>query len=132
MIGKFKITSAITCEHIVESADKKHTLINTYSGNVLMSEFPGTIFIAFYVEFTSKTKQEINSEIALYLGNKVAVRGKSTLKFDGVNPLVAVIPAGVLQVEKPSTMKLMFTANGGKPIKLIEKKFIPIGDSPIA
>ena len=127
MSAKFKVTNSLTCEHIVESADKKHTLINTYAGNILLTEIPGRIFIAFYIEFISNVEQEIDAEIALYLGRKAAMKGETKLKFDGVNPLVLTLPSGVLQVKKPVTLKLIITPTGEKPSKLIEKKLMLIG-----
>lgn len=134
MKNSFKVSNALACEHVIDGVNKKHTLINTYAGNILLAEFPAKIFLAFYVEFISNAAYETEAEISLHLGRKVAMRGALNIKFDGINPLVLAIPAGVLQVEKPTRMKLMITPSGGKAIKLIEKELMPLEGqaSPIA
>lgn len=132
MSATFKIGNALACEHIVEGPDKKHILINTVAGNLLVAEFPATIPLSFYIEFMSNQAQEIGAEITLLVGKKVTMKGDLTLKFDGTNPVVLTIPSGMLTLKKPTTIKLMVAPQGGKPIKAIEKKLILLEASPIA
>lgn len=124
MNNKFKIINAIVCEYIVEGLNNKHTLINTYAGAVMFTQFPASMVLAFYVESISDRAQEGDAEVELLVDRRVAMKGTIKLKFDGVNMSVLSIPAGVLQVSKPSTLKLMITPIGGKPIKIIEKKIM--------
>ena len=124
MKSPFKIVTTLTCEHIIEGSNKKHTLINTYAGNVLLNEFPAQLFLAFYIEFVCNKAQVVDAEIALFVGRKEAMRGAVQVAFDGVNPVILSIPAGVLKLEKPTTLKLVITPKGGKAMKIVEKRLM--------
>lgn len=126
MKKSFKVSNAIACEHVIDSTNKKHTLINTYAGDILLSEFPAAIFLAFYIELMGSVAYETDVEISLYLDRKEVMKGPLNIKFDGINPLVIAIPSGVLQVETPAKMRLMITPSGGKAIKIIEKNLMPL------
>ena len=121
MTTPFKLGNVVLCEHIVEGLRNKHTLINTYSGDILVEEFPAIIPVSFYIEVrpTGAFKGEIM--IKLLLGRKEAMRGGAAVDFQSNVPAVVAIPTGLLQIQKATTMKLLIGIEGDHFAKGFEK-----------
>lgn len=130
MSAAIKLGNVILCEHIVEGKNNKHTLINVYSGDILMSEFPGHIPVAFYIELLPGPPISSHVEIKLMLGKKQVMRGGADISISAINTSVMAIPMGLLMIESPTALRLMVTADGAKPLKALEKKISLVGATP--
>jgi hypothetical protein len=50
----FKITLCLACEDIREEKHGKHSLMGLYTGDILISDIPGNVPMAFFMEFEVK------------------------------------------------------------------------------
>lgn len=123
MTNPLKITNMIVAEYIVEGVNNKHTIINVYSGDILLSEIPASIPIAFYIEMKSSRDYSGTISIKLMLGKKVAMEGGANVELRAGNPAVMAIPTGLIALKSPTTMKLFIGIEGERPMKVVEKKF---------
>lgn len=119
----FKITNMLVAEYIVEGKDNKHTIINTYSGDVLVSDFPASIPVAFYMEAKPLKDYSGMLSIKLMLGRDVAMEGGAHVDLRTGSPAVIAIPTGLIKLKSATTMKLYVGIDGEAPIKAVAKKF---------
>lgn len=121
MSAPFKLGNVIACEYIVEGANNKHTLINTYAGDILVQEFPAAIAVAFYIELLPTRDYNGDLEITLMVEKKAAMKGGAKLNFAVGTPSVMAIPMGLVTLPKAATFKLLIGLKGARPIKAVEK-----------
>ena len=131
MTSPLRFGNAILCEYIVEGINKKHTLINTYSGDILVEELPSQMAVAFYIEIYATRLYKGHVEIKLMLGKREAMRGDVEVDLIPPNPAIIAIPMGLLKIDAPATLRLIVTPTGGKPMKAIEKKISLAVTAPI-
>jgi hypothetical protein len=62
---KIKFFNAILCEHVVAGANNKQTLVNVYSGDVIVRELPAHLTFGVYLELASDTPERFQLEIRL-------------------------------------------------------------------
>ncbi|MBN9308226.1 hypothetical protein, partial [Devosia sp.] len=60
MAKKLKFLNAILCEHVVAGANKKHTLINVFGGNIIVEQLPATLTFGLYVEMAAGSPPEMD------------------------------------------------------------------------
>lgn len=123
-----KVGNALACEHIVEGLNGKHTLINTYTGDIFASEFPARIPVSFYIEVTAKHPYIGRLDISLQLGRSEILQGGAEVALEAGRAAVIIVPTGFLQIDEPSKMKMMIGIPGEKMIKATETT---IGQMPV-
>lgn len=121
MTTPFKLGNVVVCEYIVEGANNKHTLINTYTGDILVKEFPASIAVAFYIEFIPVQDYHGELEITLLVGKKVAMKGAAELDFTAGRPSVMAIPMGLITLSKAEKFRLLIGVKDARPLKAVEK-----------
>lgn len=122
MTSSFKIANAMACEHLVQGQGNKHTLINTYSGDILVAEFPARLPIAFYIELVPNIFGNISLSVQLSYGRKLAVEAKAVSVFEEGNVAVVAIPDGLMLFEKPGVLKVSIRADGEKSVLALKKE----------
>lgn len=118
----FKIGNVIMCEYIVEGVNNKHTLINTYAGDILVNEIPAQIPIAFYMEFIPTVSRTEHLKMRILVGGTEAVGGIAQVEFEAGRPAILVISMGLLRVEKPTSLRVFIQSGEERPIKVLERK----------
>ncbi len=121
MIAPFKLTNAIVCEYIVEGANNKHTLINTFAGDILVKEFPASIAVAFYIEILPTQNFNGELEISLMIGKKTAMNGVSKIELVAGRPAVMAVPMGLIKLPKAEKFRLTLGVKDFRPMKVVEK-----------
>lgn len=128
MPRKIKFLNALLCEHVVMGANKKHTLINVYSGNIIVGQLPANLTFGLYVEMAAGSPPEMDVE--LRMDGKPF--GKIVAQFPGnhmeqqSNLVVPLIQVGI---DKDLTFSVVATADGYANTTLIKKR-ISIGEVP--
>jgi hypothetical protein len=117
----YKLGNVIVCEHIVQGLNNKHTLINIYSGDILLQEFPANLLLGFYTEFLPSDSGNASLELSISLGKKEVIRGEAEVKFEKGKPALLVLPATPFKIENACKMRVMVAVNGDKPICIVQK-----------
>lgn len=126
--GKFG--NVVICEHVVASSGNKHTLIGTYSGDILVAVIPARIPIAFYIEYTP-TEGNLTKPIEIHVklnGKKIAgLVAEYDPSSDSKEGLI-ILPNMAITLDKPSVFELTASVEGEKPTLLVKKR-ITEGDT---
>jgi hypothetical protein len=122
MMG-IKIKNAIVCEHIVEGKNNKHTLVNTMAGDILAESFPANMSIAFYIELTSTQDIVETVNIKIILGKMQVAGGDAEIPFKKDESAVLALPAGLLNVDAPTKLKVIIQCGDAKPVTAVAKTF---------
>jgi hypothetical protein len=127
MPPKIKIGNAVLCEHVVEGLGKKHTLVNTFAGDVLVPQFPATLFFGLYIEYYSE-KDHGNLSIDILIdGKKFAeVTVSYTLATPG-RPGIISIP--IFEVGAPSegVLEIVMREEGRRRTPVLKKQILLLG-----
>lgn len=134
MTISFKVINMIVAEYVVQCINNKSTIINAYSGDVLVDEFPAFIPIAFYIEIKALRDFIGPINTKLLLGKRVAMEGRASADLHIGNSTVLVVPTGMIKLDAPTAIKLYIGVEGEASVKAAEKKFIlnPARSSPTA
>ena len=128
MAKKLKFHNAILCEHVVLGANKKHTLINVYSGDIIMGEMPAMLTLGLYVEMAAGAPAMMDIELQF---DHVAF-AKIKARFPAGNeekPSNLVVPLIQASIEKNLTFSAVATADGYVKTTILEKR-ISKGEIP--
>ena len=118
---KIKVGNALLCEFIAEGVNGKHTLVNAYSGDILMKDMPAAIPIAFYIEIIPDTTKSTDVELRVMLGNKTIAIAGATMDFNAGEMCLIAIPTSIINIEKNSVLKVTMSAEDIKPLTLISR-----------
>lgn len=118
---QFNILNAVSCEHIVNGADGKHTLINTQSGDLLVSEFPARIKFALYVEIVPNFNGSNSVNIRAKIEGEEIMRGTASAELTKGQPAVIVIPDSVINFQAPGTLEIEMWIDSQEPVMALQK-----------
>lgn len=121
MARRLKFLNAILCEHVAQGSNKKHTLVNAYSGDIVVDRFPADLTFGIYVEMAAGAPLEM--DIELRLSNKVIAKVHAIFPVsNSEKPSTLVIPHIQLPVPEETTFSVVATADGYAATTLIDKK----------
>lgn len=114
--------NTLLCEHVVPGLGNKNTLINVFSGDVLVTDFPARLLFGFYTDYiphvpSGKVRIEINIDRKLFA--YVDAEFKDTTI--GTPGAIAV---PVLEIGLDSDVDLTFVAKveGAKSQTILKKR----------
>ena len=120
---RIKIGNVIMCEFIAEGVNNKHTLVNTISGDLLISEFPVQISTAFYLEIIPSETADIPIDLSIFLGRRRIAGAQAVMPFEKGKTGIIALPNALIKVDAPSEVKVTISAEGS-PSKTIFRKRI--------
>jgi hypothetical protein len=121
---KLKLGNAIVCEFIAQGINNKHSIINNYAGNIFVAEFPANVSLAFYIELFADFTATLKGSITVSLDKKKIASLDAEFEFKEGIPNIVVAPTASILIEKQSTLNLVVSIAGHKPIKAINKPII--------
>lgn len=125
-----KFGNFILCEHVIQGIGNKYTLVNVYSGDILLSEFPATIALGLYAEFFSPKDAVIEFEVELTLNGK----NIGTLMLTpndpsppsppsgSNNPNILAVPLFNVHFVEESIFEAFLKLDGAKPKRLMSRR----------
>jgi len=122
--GKGYQAFALFCEDTRLEAGNKHTILGAFVGDLLVDEFPANIKFAVYgvVVFDKVGHHRLEWRVRLNkdpLGTAVA---EADVLADNSN--VLLVPAGLVHVERPSTLAIDLSIDGSRFATLVQTKLI--------
>lgn len=119
---KLKITNALLCEHAVAGANNKHTLINVYSGDIVVATLPATLTFGLYVDISVETSPaEMTIDMKMD-GRVFATIGATFPKPSTSQGSTLVIPLIQAGIDKDLVFEVVAKAEGYSPTTLIKKR----------
>lgn len=125
-MAKLKIGNAVLCEHAVIGPNNKHTLVNVYSGDIIVRTLPATLSFGLYIEVLSSNNPEKLS-VEVCISRKPALIAETAIPDKGMG--IILIPIFALNIPKNVNLEIFAVTEGGKR-QLILKKRIYQGTIP--
>ncbi len=132
MTKTLKFGAVIACEHVVMGTGNKSTLINVYSGDIVVSELPVSISMGLYIEHWQTNEQNGKLTLTIMLGTKPIVKIEAKIGENADDPTavgILAIPHMLIQVPQKTTFKVIASCEGFKD-KIIVNKKISQGQLP--
>jgi hypothetical protein len=123
-VKRLKIGNAVVCEYIAEGARNRHTLVNVFSGDFVVEEFPAKFHIAVFIEI-EPSDEAINNLIF-----EVKRNGKTIGKLTGEEAIEPASKAAItspqmpLEFAKASELSIVAQADGYSKTTVLRKKVL--------
>ena len=119
----FEIKNSLLCEDIREEKTGKRTLVGVYSGDVDISEIPGTMAIALYTEIEILIPGNYELSLRLSGPGDHSATLKANLALDKINKFaILATPRIDILVDREGTLKFEISTDGEDWTTLFEKK----------
>ena len=119
----FEIKNSLLCEDIREEKTGKRTLVGVYSGDVDISEIPGTMAIALYTEIEILIPGNYELSLRLSGPGDHSATLKANLALDKINKFaILATPRIDILVDRDGTLKFEISTDGEDWTTLFEKK----------
>ncbi|MCC0807595.1 hypothetical protein FPV16_15385 [Methylobacterium sp. W2] len=123
MAKNLNFGNVVLCEHVIAGDRSKHTLINVFSGDVIVEELPNVLLFGFFAEFKPDTLQEIDILLNVFLEKEMIgqITGKvSPKKLEEVGTIV--IPSFPVSVQKDTYLNVIASSDGYRDKEILKKK----------
>lgn len=123
MAKNHQFGNVMLCEHVAEGSRKKHVLVNTYSGDIRVIEFPAEIPFSIYVEVEMRKFGPAAIELTIKAGGKRIGLLKAELDASADAP-IGVLAANGIPIRFESAGELVIEAqiDGGRKETILRKK----------
>lgn len=114
--------NVLVCEYVALGAHRKHTIVNVYTGDILVRKFPVTIPLSFYLEVApSEILGSRQLSVKVYVGDEVRAEATAEFEFEEGKPGLLTFPQIGCEFDKPSSIKLVISEVDGKARTIVEK-----------
>jgi hypothetical protein len=119
---QIKVGNAFACEYVALGSNNKHTLVNVYTGDILVREFPANIPLAFYIEIVPDPEMSQLLKIQVLQNKKLKGELVGEFEFEPDKVALAIIPQLPFTIAKDTTVRVVAQCEGGRSTTLIAKK----------
>jgi hypothetical protein len=134
---KSSFGNVVLCERVFQGENNKHILCNTYSGDIVVQEFPARFPLSVYLEIKSSKIGDEEIKVEYLVDNKTVIEGVATAKSEKLGQIVVmIVPMFMAAFEKDGAIKVRVTQEGMAPTmalnKTVTKGLISTPQPPIA
>jgi hypothetical protein len=124
-LKNFKIKNAILCEDLRHEINGKHSLMGVFVGDVQVSNLPGPIDLAFYLDGTAIKPEPTSIEVRLSLPSKRRAMIKMNFRTEAPDAAVSLVSPGMMvQLEEEGMIEIAVRDPDGPWKTIISKKVI--------
>jgi hypothetical protein len=127
--SKIDIGNVVLCEHVVPGLGNKHTLINVYSGDLIVTELPAKLMLALYMEYSAKAPEAFEVLVEIMMNKKDFGRLRFAVEA-GPQLGVMAIPHMELGFDRDVVLEVRATVDGEKARRVL-RKHVALGVMPI-
>jgi len=122
-VKRFKVGNVVLCEHVVQGAGNKHTLVNVYTGDLLLQDVPGTIMLGLYVEIRPQPSIPPMIELDLRVGGKPLAAVQVSLEnHDPSKPAILAIPMFPVEISEDTHLRIKLVAEGFQALTIVDRR----------
>jgi hypothetical protein len=110
------------CEHVVEGARNKLTLINVYSGDIAVGEFPASLMLGMFFEYLPDKDGDV--ELTVDIGANGRVMGRVEVAAEGAKQgqsVTFVLPSFQMTIPTEAAIEATAHRKGYKKTKFLSK-----------
>lgn len=126
---RIKTGNVVACEYVALGSYSKHTLINVYTGDIAVREFPATFPLAFFIEIIPHEGMPQEIKIQIKQGRKTSAELVVNFKFELGKPALMILPQILLTFPNDTVVQVVGSGDGLKPTVLATKK-VRVGPFP--
>lgn len=126
---QIKTGNAVACEYAALGAYGKHTLVNIYTGDIVVQELPARIPIAFYIEVIPDSGMPSSIKLEVFQNKKLRFAATAEFEFEADKIGLVVLPQLPFSLEKNTEVRLVASCEGYKATTLVRKR-ISVGPIP--
>jgi hypothetical protein len=120
-----RFQNAILCEDVRYEVGNKKSLIGTFAGNIIVSEFPAAIQLAVYLEYTPKTVGK-DEKVDLEMWQDDVKIGSATIIVNAKNNdnATLILPRAIVPFKKEGAFRVTASIDGGQSFEVLTKQLI--------
>lgn len=125
MPKKIQIGNALLAEYVGQGNRNKHTLVNVYSGDIIVKEIPAELAFGLYIEMLRPALDSVPEEFDLTLNfdSKTVFKATARMSFkDDSKTAVFMIPMFQLPVPNDGQLEVVIVAKGFQKATVISKR----------
>lgn len=124
MPKKFRLGNVLLCDYAGKGNNNKHTLVNVYSGDVVVHGFPADLSFGIYFELLADKSGEIPSDFDLEVvfdgGTMFKAHGNRSGDANSVATLI--LPMFQFKALKDGALELVLTSPGYSRVVALSKR----------
>ena len=123
MAKPIKVTNKLLCELVSPSNNNKHTLVNVYSGDIIVSDMPSHLQLGLYIEAAVSSEYQGTLQLEIRWLRKAIIRGETKVVGKASEgTAVIVLPSFNLPLDRDGVLDVFFSGDGIRRQKLMSKK----------
>lgn len=120
---KLKFNNSIICDYASAGQGNKHTLVNVYSGDIILSKIPAKIKLAFYSELIFQEKGEFELTLEFFQGKKQFAKANAKLSGGDAGQVgVILVNSMEVEVKRDGFLKIVAWREGYEKTTLLNKR----------
>jgi len=116
------IGNAVVCEYVAAGENGKTSLINVYSGDIIVSALPSSLHLGIYIELIPETDGDIDIQIEIMLGEKMLAEAHVKITGKKNEPASIVLAAMQILIEQDTMLKVIADGDGYEKRTVLAKK----------
>lgn len=102
---------------------KKHILLNTYSGDVIVNDLPANLQFGLYIEIYAAKNGQDTVKMELLLNDKVLLDGQADMMGEKAGHLaVLTMPSFFVNIDRDATLAVRITQENMMPTVALKKR----------
>ncbi|SMQ61430.1 hypothetical protein SAMN06297468_0559 [Altererythrobacter xiamenensis] len=126
---KLRTDNVVVCEYVAKGAHSKHTLVNVYTGDIIVREFPATFPLAFYIEIVPFEDLPEKLTFQVKKGRKVAAEIEVGFKYEKGKTALLTLPQIPITFTKNVDISVVAMGDGLQTTTVVKKK-VSTGEIP--
>lgn len=123
MTKSLKFGNVIVCEYASKGERNKFTLVNIFSGDIIVAEFPANLHLGLYLEYYPDFEGESDLSLDINLDEDTLATMTAQTKdaIPGTSGVI-IIPAIQLGIERDLTLNVVASKKGYKKVTVVSKR----------
>lgn len=123
MPEQVKVTNKLLCELVSPSNNNKHTLVNVYSGDIVVSELPAHLQFGLYIEAAIEPGYRGVLQLEIRWLKKAIIKGETEVGGkSNERTAVIVLPSFPLRIDRDGVLDVFLSGDDIRRQKLLSKK----------
>lgn len=123
MAKKLIFGNCVLCEFVAKGAGNKHTLVNVYSGDVIVTEFPANLMIALYIEYLRPKNDNSELKLELHIGDELFAEMPVKIKYSPNSKNASIVlPSATLSLNNEVVLTVSATSEGFDRTVVLSKR----------
>ena len=119
---KLRLGNVLLCDYVSPGHGNKHVLVNTYTADIVVTEFPVRMQFGLYAEIFLDPDQPRSLQVDILVGKKRVIEIQAEFADDGGgHPALLAIPIFTAVAERETTLQIVLSCEGYRKTTAIRK-----------